>query len=118
MPYKTIANVQYDMDKLFDVNIPTLKFILVDIESVSLIVSSLLVWKVSGADGLPSKFVKASPFMTRLITVSIKKCIESSSVPVQWKQAIVTPVPKQKQCTSLTHFRPISALPVFGVCIT
>jgi len=52
--------------------------------------------------------------MTRLFTVLFNKCIESSSAPIQWKQAIVTPVPKQKQCTSLTHFRPISVLPVLS----
>ena len=41
----------------------------------------------------------------------INKCIESSSVLFQWKQAIVIPVPKCKQCISLTSFRPISVLP-------
>ena len=45
------------MDKLFDVDIPTLKFIPVDLESMSLIVSSLHVWKVSGVDGLPTKYL-------------------------------------------------------------
>ena len=42
--------------------------------------------------------------MARLVTVLI----------FQWKQAIVTPVPKCKQCTSLSHFRPISVLPVLS----
>ena len=102
------------MDKLFDMDIPSLEFVPVDAESVSLIVSSLHVRKATGADGLSTKFIKASPFMLRLITVLINKCIESSSVPFQWKQAIVTPVPKRKQCTSLTHFRPISVLPVLS----
>ena len=50
--------------------------------SVSLIESSLHVRNASGADGLPTKFVKVSPFMTRFITVLINKCFESSSVPV------------------------------------
>ena len=50
------------MDKLFDVDIPTLKFKPVDVESISLIVCSLHVWKASGADGLPTKFVKTTPF--------------------------------------------------------
>ena len=120
IPYKTVANVvsvvpptEY-MDKLFGVDVPTLKFIPVDVESVSLIVSSLHVQKASGADGLPTRFIKASPFMIRLITVLINRCIESSSVPVQWKQAIVTPVPKRRQCTGLTHFRPISVLPILS----
>ena len=54
--------------------------------------------------------------MTRLIAVLMNKCIESLSVPVLWKQAIVTLVlvPNQKQCTSLTHFFPISVLPVLS----
>ena len=52
--------------------------------------------------------------MARLITVLINKCIESSLVPFQWKQAIVPPVPKCKQCTTLTHFHPISILPVLS----
>ena len=55
--------------------------------------------------------------MTRLITVLNNKGIESSSVPVQWKQAIVTPAPKQKP-----HFLPsfCSACFVqgFEACIT
>ena len=102
------------MDKLFDVDITTLKFIPVDVESVSLILSSLHAWKASGADGFPTKFVKVSPLMTKLITVLINKCIESSLDSVQWKQAIVTPVPKRKQCTSLTNFYPISELPVLS----
>ena len=44
----------------------------------------------------------------------LSKCIESFSVPLQWKQAIFTPVPKCKQCMSLSHFRPISVLPVLS----
>ena len=47
-------------------------------------------------------------------TIQHNKCIESSSVPFQWKQAVVTPVPKRKQCTSLIHFCPISVLPVLS----
>jgi len=106
------------MDKLFDMDIHSLKFIPVDVEIVSLIVSSLHVWKASGADGLPTKFVKASPFMTRLITVLINKSIESSSVPVQWKQAIVTPVPRQKSDSFSPNFCTAYLVQGFGACIT
>ena len=120
IPYKTVANVvstvpptEY-MERLFGGSVPSLEFVPVDVESVLLIVFSLHVWKACGADGLSTKFVKASPFMARLITVLINKRIESSSVPFQWTQAVVTPVPKHKQCTSLTHFCPISLLPVLS----
>ena len=59
----------------------------------------------------PLSFLKVSSFMVRLNTILINKCIASSLVPGQWKQAVVTPVPICKQCTSLSHFRPISVLP-------
>ena len=55
------------MDKLFYEGTPTLKFTPVNVESLSLIVSSLHGWKASGADGLPTKFDKASPFMTTIL---------------------------------------------------
>ena len=120
IPYKAVANVvstvpasEY-LDKLCDGTVPSLEFVPVDVESVSSIISSLHVQNASGADGLPTRFVRASPYMARLVTVLINKCIESSSVPFQWKQAIVTPVPKCKQCTSLSNFRPISVLPVLS----
>ena len=100
--------------KLCDGTVPSLEFVPVDIESVSSTICSLHVQKASGADGLPTWFVRASPYMARLVTVLINKCIESSSVPFQWKQAIVTPVPKCKHCTSLSNFRPISVLPVLS----
>ena len=52
--------------------------------------------------------------MARLVTVLINKCIESSLVPRQWKQTNVTPVPKCKYCTILSHFHPISVSPVLS----
>ena len=91
--------------------IPTFEFVPVDVELVSSLVSALHTEKASGTDGLSARFIKASPCMARLVTVLINKCVDSSIVPLQWKQAIVTPVPKCKQCTSLTNFRPTSVLP-------
>ena len=43
-----------------------------------------------------------------------KKSILSSSFPDCWKAAIVTPVLKSPNNTSLSNFRPISVLPVFS----
>ena len=71
-----------------------LEFVPVDIEVVSSFISALHIQKASGANGLSAQFIRASPCMVRLVTVLITKCIESSSVPFQWKQANVTPVPK------------------------
>ena len=54
-----------------------------------------------------ARLLKAPPYMVRLITILVNKCIASSSVLSQWKQ---TPVPKCKNCTTLSHFQPISVL--------
>ena len=120
VPLKTVANVasavpasEY-MVGFCDGVIPTLEFVPVDVEAVSSFISALHIQKAFGADGLSARFIKASPCMARLVTVLINKCIESSLVPFQWKQATVTPVPKCKQCMSLTSFRPISVLPTLS----
>ena len=115
IPYKTVANVTRTvpdiMDKLYDWATLSLEILPVDVESMSFLVSSLHIQKASDADGLSAQFIRASPYVVRLVTVLINGCIESCLVPFQWKQTIVTPVPKCKQCTSLTHFWPISVLP-------
>ncbi|MCY3928858.1 MAG: hypothetical protein OXG81_11355 [Acidobacteria bacterium] len=87
IPYKTVANVtstvpatEY-MDKLYDRATPSLEFVPVDVESVSSLISSLHIQKASGVDGLSARFIRASPYMVRLVTVLINKCIESSLVP-------------------------------------
>jgi len=112
-PSSTIPASEY-MDVFCDRVIPTLEFVPVDVESVSALIFTLHIQKASGVDGPSARFIRASPCMTRLVTVLINKCIESSLVPLQWNQAIITPVPKCKQCTSLTHFRPISVLPTLS----
>ena len=66
----------------------------VDIEIPSSIVSNLNIHKAVEANGVSPRFLRAFPYMVRLITIFINKCIGSSLVLDQWKQAVVTPVPK------------------------
>ena len=54
--FSTVLVSQY-MDKLYDGTIPSLEFVPVDVETVSLIISSLHVQKRSRADGLQTQFV-------------------------------------------------------------
>ena len=72
--------------------VPPLQFDLVDVNTISSLVVDLDVRKAAGADGLSPRLLKASPYMVRLITILVNKCIASSSAPSQWKQANVTPV--------------------------
>ena len=74
-----------------------MEFLPVDVEVVSSFISALHIQKASEADGFSAQFIRASSCMARLITVLMNECTESSSVPFQWKEAIITPVPKCKQ---------------------
>ena len=59
------------MERFFDNRaVPSMQFACVDIEIVSSIVNSLDIHKAVGADGLSPWFLKASPYMVRLITIS------------------------------------------------
>ena len=71
-----------------------MQLVCVDIEILSSIVNSLNIHKAVGGNGVSPWFLRAFPYMVRLITIFINKCISSFLVLDQWKQAVVTPVPK------------------------
>ena len=52
--------------------------------------------------------------MAVLLTKLIHQSIRSHTFPDVWKNAVVTPVQKSNQSSSLSNFRPISVLPVFS----
>ena len=65
-------------------------------------------------DRISTKFIKASLFnMAILLTKLINKSITSNTFPDIWKSAVVIPVQKSTQNSSLSNFRPISILPKF-----
>ena len=90
-------------------------FYFVDVDAISSLVVNLDVHKAARVDGPSPRLLKASPYMVRLIAVLVNMCIASSSLPSQWKQANVTPVPKCKQYTGLSHLWPISVLPTYFI---
>ena len=87
----------------------------VDVQEVVDYISLLDSHKAVGVDGIPAKFVKASPVnMAMLVPKLTNKSILSGTFPDAWKSAIVTPIPKSQTGSSLSNFRPISVLPVFS----
>ena len=71
--------------------------------------------KAMGVDNIPTRFIKASPGgMAVLLTRLINKSITLHVFPAIWKNAVVVPVKKSVQSSSLSNFRPISILPVFS----
>ena len=71
--------------------------------------------KSSGIDNLSSYVLKETlsillPEMTFLFNLSINKAV----YPDQWKKALVIPIPKSGNLTSVQNYRPISLLPLPG----
>ena len=96
-------------------DVSPLKLSEVDVQEVVECISHLDSHKAVGVDGIPAKFVKASPLcLAVLLTKLINKSISSAVFPDCWKSAVVTPIPKSRNSSSLSNFRPISVLPIFS----
>jgi hypothetical protein len=65
-----------------------------------------------GASGISSKILKASAFqLTPLIKDLFNTCIDSCSIPDDWKLAIVTPIFKKKGSNEdMNNYRGISVI--------
>ena len=87
----------------------------VDVSEVYRHICDLNIHKAVGVDNISTKFIKASPGgMSVLLTRLINKSITLHAFSDVWKNAIVVPVQKSTQSSSLSNFRPISILPVFS----
>jgi hypothetical protein len=68
-----------------------------------------------GSDNIPTwVFRHCSVELSGIITVLFNQSICSGIVPVEWLNAIVTPVPKVDKPSSLTDYRPISVTPILS----
>ena len=68
-----------------------------------------------GGDDLPSWFLRvAAPFFSRPIAHLFTLSLIDSTVPNQWKLAIIKPIPKVSTPTLPSDLRPISVLPVIS----
>jgi len=67
----------------------------------------------TGLDQLPAWFLRlAAPVIYQPLTRLFNLSISTGTVPRQWKQAIIRPVPKTPAPTKHADFRPISVTPV------
>ena len=87
----------------------------VDIGEIHRHICDLDIHKAVGVDNISTRFIKALPgCMAVLLTKLINKSIRSCTFPDTWKTAVVIPVQKSNQSSSLSNYRPISVLPVFS----
>ena len=67
----------------------------------------------TGLDGLPAWFLRlGAPVFYQPIAYLFNLSIATSTVPQQWKQASIIPIPKTLPTKQLADFRPISITPV------
>ena len=69
----------------------------------------------TGLDKLPAWFLRlGAPVLARPISRLFNQSLIASKVPSQWKQALIKPIPKVKEPSSCSDFRPISITPVLA----
>ena len=69
----------------------------------------------SGTDDLPHWFLCiAAPSIYAPVTHLFNRSLTTSVVSGQWKTSIITPVPKNKQPTQCSDYRPISIIPILS----
>jgi len=67
-----------------------------------------------GLDGLPAWFLRTgAPVFCNPLAFLFNQSVATSTIPIQWKQAYVCPVPKVPSPSTPSDFRPISITPVF-----
>lgn len=65
-----------------------------------------------GEDGIPLRFLKlVLPCLINALTHVFNHCIVTSTFPIAWKAARITPVPKKPTPSELADYRPVSILP-------
>jgi hypothetical protein len=69
----------------------------------------------SGLDDLPHWFLKlAAPNIALPLSIIFNESLNQFFVPSQWKESVITPVPKIPKPKVLQDFRPISVTPILS----
>ena len=77
--------------------------------------SSLDTTKANGPDGISAKMLKeSSPAITSSLTKLFNTSIKLGEVPSEWKHALVTPIPKSSDLSSVSNYHPISLLSIIS----
>ena len=76
-------------------------------------VKSFKINKPSGIDNISTKIVKDTLWaLAHQFTWSLNMSIRTATIPLAWKKAKVTLIPKDGNLTDVDNFRPIAILPV------
>lgn len=74
--------------------------------------------KSAGVDDMPNYALrKISPGIIYWIVILFNHIINSQHIPINWKHAIITPIPKpNKNASRIENWRPISQVPTISKC--
>ena len=68
--------------------------------------------KATGEDGISAALLRTTaPGISASLTKIFNHTLLCQNLPVEWKSALVTPVPKGKRTHDLDNYRPVSILP-------
>ena len=94
---------------------PVFKMPLLAVYEVGKIISNLQSKKSCGADSVNANTLKmALPYIVESLTYVFNLCITNNVFPKRLKVAKVVPLPKVKNPSDISDFRPISLLPVLS----
>ena len=69
----------------------------------------------SGYDRIPSWFLRSCSFeLADIVCVIFQRSFSTSVVPLSWRTAIVSPIPKTPNPANLSDYRPISVTPILS----
>ena len=71
--------------------------------------------KATGPDGISARLLRMSaPAISKSLTLLFNASLKLGQFPREWKEANVTPVPKNGDKELVTNYRPVSILPVIS----
>lgn len=72
----------------------------------------------AGSDGISLKILKLTlPYILPTLEHIFNFSFQYGTFPLMWKSAIVCPIPKTKNPTEISHYRPIAILPIISKII-
>ena len=115
LPMHDYTPLQYHDDPVFNASLPD-EILVVSTDSVFVKLSKLNSNKANGPDNLPAWVLKENADVLAEAVSDILNCsYREGKLPIQWKEANVIPVPKQKPVKDINnHLRPISLTPILS----
>ena len=110
LPNLASTNSAPQMLRLVDTSF---QFAVIPEEEVLKALCSLDETKATGPDGISARLLRMSaPAISKSLTLLFNASLKLGQFPQEWKEANVTPVPKNGDNELVTNYRPVSILPV------